>query len=169
MFTLLLDAIGQAIEFHDEHRAGIEREAEVIRLLNGLRDELIHHLQRAGHNARADDFADSLAGVIHTFKNAEEGLERGWRFHQTHQHARDHAEHSLAADRRAAQVVAVYFLAAVRLDAEPFHGAIGQHHFVAEHVIGGNTILERVRPAGVRGHVAADGAGGLAGRIGREK
>ena len=37
----------------------------------------------------------------------------------------------------------------------------------AEHVIGRDAVGQRVRPAGVFGHVAADGAGALAGGVGR--
>ena len=47
------------------------------------------------------------------------------------------------------------------------HLAVGQHQLDAEHVIGRDAVLERVRPAGVLGDVAADGAGRLAGGIGR--
>ena len=44
--------------------------------------------------------------------------------------------------------------------------AVGQHHFDAEHVVDRDAVLERVRPAGVGRHVAADRAGPLARRIG---
>ena len=46
-------------------------------------------------------------------------------------------------------------------------GAIGQHQFEAEHVIGGDAVGQRVRAAGVFGDIAADGAGALAGGVGR--
>ena len=48
-------------------------------------------------------------------------------------------------------------------------GAIGQHGFEAEDVVGGDAVAEGVRAAGVFGDVAADGAGALAGGIGREE
>ena len=46
--------------------------------------------------------------------------------------------------------------------------AIGQDELHAEDVIDGDAVLERVRPAGVGGDVAADGAGPLARRVGGE-
>ena len=44
--------------------------------------------------------------------------------------------------------------------------AVGQDDLDAEDVVDGDAVLERVRPAGVGGDVAADGAGALAGRVG---
>ena len=38
--------------------------------------------------------------------------------------------------------------------------------FDAQHVIDGHAVLERVRSARIRGHIAADGAGPLARRVG---
>src|SRR5262249_49169635 len=46
--------------------------------------------------------------------------------------------------------------------------AVGQHQLGAEDVVDGDAVLQRVRPAGVGGDVAADGAGALAGRVGGE-
>ena len=46
--------------------------------------------------------------------------------------------------------------------------AVAQHGLHAEHVIDGHAVLERVRAAGVGGHVAADRAGALARRVGGE-
>ena len=50
--------------------------------------------------------------------------------------------------------------------AEPDDGRVGQHDLELDDVIGGDAVLEAVRPAGVLGDVAADGAGRLAGGIG---
>ena len=52
--------------------------------------------------------------------------------------------------------------------AKPQDRAVGQHGFESEHVVGRYAVFKRVRAAGVGGHVAADGAGGLAGRVGGE-
>ena len=43
--------------------------------------------------------------------------------------------------------------------------AVGQDELDAEDVVDGDAVLERVRPAGVGGDVAADGAGALARRV----
>ena len=47
------------------------------------------------------------------------------------------------------------------------HGAVGQHEFESQNVIGGDAVGQGVRSAGVFGDIAADGAGALAGGIGR--
>ncbi len=44
---------------------------------------------------------------------------------------------------------------------------IVQHDFDTENVIGGDAVGEGMRPAGIVGDIAADGASGLAARIGR--
>ena len=46
--------------------------------------------------------------------------------------------------------------------------AVVEHGLEAEDVIDRHAVLERVRAAGVGGHVAADGAGALARRVGGE-
>jgi hypothetical protein len=47
------------------------------------------------------------------------------------------------------------------LAAEPDDLAGHQHHFAAEHVVGGHAVLEAMHAAGVFGDVAADGTGDL--------
>ena len=42
--------------------------------------------------------------------------------------------------------------------AQPHRGAVGEHDLHAEHVVGGDAVLDAAQPAGVRGGVAADGA-----------
>ena len=138
----------------------------MIRGFHSLGDELVHHLHGAGHDARRDDAADRLAGVVHAFKNAEHRLVSLGRPGEPDQHLRDDAKHPFAADDRPAQIVTVHLLAAVGSGSQPNHFAIGQHHLEAEHVVGRDAVFERVRPAGVGGHVAADGASRLARRIG---
>ena len=78
---------------------------------------------------------------------------------------RDDAERPLRADDDAGQIVAGVVLGRAAGAHDP---AIGQHELDAEDVIDGDAVLERVRPAGVGGHVAADGAGALARRVGGE-
>ncbi len=166
---LLLHALGQAVQLDDQHRAGIEREAEVIRLLKRLRDKLIHHLQCSWHNPRGNNAAHRLAGLVHTFENTEEGLERRRRFHEANQHPRHDTEHPLRADRRAAQIEPGHLLAAIGFNAQPFDCAVRQYHLVAEHVVACDAVFQRVRPAGVGGDVTADRAGRLARGIRRVK
>ena len=62
----------QAVHFHDEHRPGVEREAEVERRLDRLQDELVEHLQRRRDDAGADDVADGVGGVVDRLEDAEQ-------------------------------------------------------------------------------------------------
>ena len=76
----------------------------------------------------------------------------------------DDRQRPFAADDRADQVEARRDLRPARRTAR---SAVGQHGFDAEHVVDGDAVLQRVRPAGVGRHVAADRAGPLARRVGR--
>ena len=76
----------------------------------------------------------------------------------------DDAEQPLGAVHQAQQIVA---LGIQMLAAEADHRAIHQHDLQPEHVVGGQAVFQAVHAAGIFRHVAADGAGDLARRIGR--
>ena len=76
----------------------------------------------------------------------------------------DDAERAFAADNRADQVGPRRILGR---PADLHDLAVGRDQLHAQHVVDRDAILERVRPAGIRGHVAADRARPLARRIGR--
>src|SRR6185437_9569899 len=156
----------QAVQFHNQHRAGIEWKPKVIRRLNRLGDELVHHLQGGGDNTGGDDLTDGRAGIIHALEHAQHGFIGLRRTHEPDQNVRDDTEHSLTADDGPAQIVTVHVFAAVRSRAEPDHFSVGQYDFKAEDVIRRDAVFERVWPARVGRHVASDGAGWLAGRVG---
>ena len=83
---------------------------------------------------------------------------------QPHPRLGDNGQRPLAADNETGQVQArVVFGGAAEFDQRP----VGQHSLDPQHVIDRHAVLERVRPAGIRGHVAANCAGALARRIGR--
>ena len=73
------------------------------------------------------------------------------------------AERPFAADEEPGQIVAGRV---VGRSAEFDDRTVGQHDLDAQHVVDRHAVFERVRPAGVRGDVAADRAGPLARRIG---
>ena len=52
-----------------------------------------------------------------------------------------------------------------RLNAEADHLARHQHHLDSKDVVGGEAVLQAMHASGVFSHIAADGAGDLAGRI----
>ena len=137
----------------------------MIRLLERLRDQLVHHLQRTRHNPGGDDVTHRLAGLFDTLENTEESLECRWRFGEAHQSPGHHAEHALRADACAAQVVAANLLTTVRLDPQPLDAAVRQHHLVAKDMVGGDAVFQRMRAAGVCRNVAPNRASRLARRI----
>ena len=78
-------------------------------------------------------------------------------------HLGDDAEQPLGPHHHPEQVVA----AAVQvLAAQPHHLAVDRDHLDPGHVVRGQAVFEAVHAAGVFGHVAADGARDLAGRVG---
>src|SRR5258708_27415478 len=76
---------------------------------------------------------------------------------------RDRAQRSLRADQHSTQVESDPLW---RIAADPVDAAIREHDLHAEHVVGGNPVVEAMRAARVLGRVAADGAGFLTGRVG---
>ena len=96
--------------------------------------------------------------------DGQDGLDHLRLAHQPHDDLGHQRHGAFRAGQQAGQIVAgqIGFLAAGGDD-----GAIRQHDFQAQHVIGGDAVGQRVRAAGVLRHVAADGAGALAGGIGR--
>ena len=79
-------------------------------------------------------------------------------------HFGDDAEQAFRADDHAEQVEPAPF---EWLAAQPDDLAVHQHQFDAQDIVGGQAVFQAVHPAGVLRHIAADGAGDLAGRIGR--
>src|SRR5690606_500228 len=70
---------------------------------------------------------------------------------------RDDPQRALGADEQPGQVVARHPLGGA--PAGPQHLPVGEHHLQPEHVLGGHAVLDAAHPAGVGGHVAADGRG----------
>src|SRR6267378_576563 len=167
--SLFFEARGQAVEFDDQYRSGVEWKTKLISGFDGLGYELVHHFHRAGNDAGSDDIADGLAGIIDALEDAQHCLVSLRRPNEPDQDASNDAEHSFATDGGAAQIVAAGFFAPVGFGPEPDDLAIGQYHFKAEHVIGRDAKFERVRSAGVHGHIPTNGAGRLAGWVRRIK
>jgi len=127
--------------------------------------ELIHHLDRARDDTRADDRGDRIRSVVH----------RGERRHQRafvlgercelHRDLGHDAERAFGPDERADQVVAVMV---DRLAADPDDRPVGEHELEPGDVVGRDAVRERVRAARVLGDVASEGAGLLARRVGHE-
>ena len=55
-----VETVAQAVDLHEEDPAGVEGIARAHGRFDRFRRELIHQLDRAGHDARADDRRDRL-------------------------------------------------------------------------------------------------------------
>ena len=134
--------------------------------LDRLDREVVHHLQRGGHDAGGDDARGRLGRRLDVGKWREEDQRRLWRRRKPNQRLGDDAEHALGADHGPGEVVAGV---PGRAAAGPDDAPVGQDDLETENVIRRHAVLEAMRSAGVLGDIAADGAGFLAGWIGREE
>ncbi len=161
---LLVHAGGEAVHLDEERGGGIARIAAAEGVLHRPDGELIDHLHRGGHQPAGDDGGHRRRGVVHHVEDREHGLDRRRLLHDADDDLGGDAEGALGADEEPGEVIA---LRIARLAADPDHLAVREHHFQAQHVVGGDAVLERVRAARVVGDIAADGAGLLAGGIRR--
>ena len=152
----------EAIDFDQQHRLRVEREAEVKRRFHGDDNAMIHHLQRGRDDPRADDSADRVRRRVDRLEHAEHRADALRIAREPDPDSRHDRQRPLAADDRADQVEARRIFGGA---AEPDYFPFGGDDFQTEHVVDGDAVLERVRAAGVCAHVAADGAGALAGRV----
>ena len=134
------------------------------RVLARFNDKGVNHFQRGGQHAFGDDVRYRLCGLIYRLENGQQGTHGLRQGRQANSDFGDQAHRAFGADDKAHQIVTrrVFCLAAQTDDL-----AVRQHHRHARNMIGGDAVFQRVRPAGVFGHIAAYGARALTGRIGR--
>ena len=137
----------EAVDLDDQDGAGVGREAEVERLLDGLDHQVVEHLERRRDDPGGDDPADGLGRGVDARRRrrARSGPASGSRVRFTIDLGHD-AEGPLVADDQAGQVVAGVVLGdAAGLDDR----AVGQDELDAPDVVDRHAVLERVRPARV--------------------
>ena len=160
---LALQAGLQAVGLDDQDGAGLGRGSRSRRPLDGPDHRVVEHLQRGRDDPRGDDPADGLGRRLDGLEDAQEGPARLGVAGQADRDLGDDAEGPLVADDQAGQVVAgVVLLGAAGLDDR----AVGQDQLDPPDVVDRHAVLQRVRPARVGRHVAADRAGPLARRVG---
>ena len=154
----------RAIELEQQHRrrvTGIPR--GVHRVLDRADARLIHHLERGRHDAARDHGRYRLPG------GAQRGEVRQQRAHgardgeQPNGDAGRDPEVALRADEQADEIGSPGLAAEA---SQLYDLPVSEHDFQGEHVGRRHSVLETMWPARVFGYVAADGAGGLARRIG---
>ena len=161
--ALLIEPGLEPVDLDQQNRLGIQRKAEMECLLDGHQDALVHHFQSGRHDASADNGANRIRGIGNRFEDAQHGAPALWIARQSDPGLGDDGQSPLAADKQAGQVEprGVFGRAAELHDL-----AVGQDSLDPQHVIHRYAVLERVRPARIRGHVAADGASPLARGVG---
>ena len=125
----------------------------------------VEHFQRRRRDACGGDGGDGAGRVVDRFENAQQRRRHFRLAQQLHRDRGGDADGAFRAHEESRHVVATGL---GRLAAELHDVAVGHHDFHAGHVIHRDAVHQGVRPAGIFGDVAADGAGLLAGRIGRE-
>ena len=161
---LFRDFFRRAVRLAQQDGFGFERVTGMHEILHRPGHESVHHFQSGRDDAGGDDLAHGGTRFCH---GAERGHHHARQFgfgQQLDRHLGDHAQHAFAAGEQGQQVVAGA-IQRFRAELQQFavHG-IGAH---LEHVVHGEAVFQAVHAARVFRHVAADGAGDLAGRVGR--
>ena len=164
LLDLLFHRFAQAFQFDEQHRGRIHRIAGVGGLFHHAQHDAVQHLDGHRRDGARRDFGHRVGGRIRGIENCQQRLDQLRLAHQPHHDFRDQRHGAFRAGEQPGEIVArrIQFLAAGGINL-----AIRRYEFQAQHVVGGDAVGERVRPAGVLRHVAANGAGALAGRIGR--
>ena len=160
---LLGHLFGRAVAFAQQDGRGREVVAGVHEVFDGRRHRLVHHLQPGRDDAGGDHRGHRVAGladVVEAGHDAARELRLG---HQLDSHFQDHREHAFAAHDQRQQVQT---RRVQRLGAETHRLALHRQAAHAQHVVQRQAVLQAMHAAGVFGHVAANGAGDLARRIG---
>ena len=134
--------------------------------LGGADRQVVHHLDRARHDARPRRCPTPPARRARVeSKNATSVRTDSGVGTTRSDDLRGHAQRALGADERAAAGRSPGRSSSLPPSCTTV--AVGQHDLQAGHVVGREAVLEAVRAAGVLGHVAADRADDLARRVGR--
>jgi len=154
----------RSIHLDDQQGGDIGGIADLDEGLGGDHGVAVHHLHAGGDDPGADDVGHALAAGLDAAE-ADQQRPRGFRRgQQAHRHLDHHAQQALRPNDKAEQVVS---RPVQRLTAQANGLAGEQDHLHAQHIVGGQAVFQAVHPAGILRHIAADGAGDLAGRVRR--
>ena len=153
-----------AVRFAQQNGGGVDVVAGLDERLDHARRRAVHHFKASRDDAGGDHAGHRVAAGDDVVERRHDDARRLRLGHQLDRHFGDDAEHAFGADEDRQQVQAgrVKRLAA-QFDDVAVDG--GDPH--AQHVVHGQAVFEAVHAARIFGHVAADGAGDLRGRVGR--
>ncbi len=160
----LFDLFGRAVALAQQDGFGREVVAGLHEVLHRGGHRLVHHLEAGRNDAGGDHVGHRVAGFAHVVEAGHDAAREQRLGDELDGHFGRHGEHALAADHGGQQVVAGHV---ERVAAEGDGLALGREALHLEHVVHRQAVFEAVHAARVLGHVAADGAGDLAARVGR--
>lgn len=155
----------ESFDFEEKNGGAVAREAGMNEVFDDAQGPAVEHFASSGSDGAGGDIYNGFRSVVHGIKNGEKSFDGFSLAGKLDGDFRDESKGTFGADEQACQIVAWR----VTLGAANTHNlAVGENEFEGSDVIGGDAVSERVGAAGVFGDVATDGAGFLAGRIGRE-
>ena len=152
-----------AVALTQQNRLRIQVVACVHKVFHRGRHGLVHHLQTGRNNARRNHRRYGLARALNVVKAGHDAAGQLGLGHQLHSHFQRDGQHAFAAYQHTQQVVP----RGIERVATQSNGLTcdgKSPHF--QHVMQRQAVLEAVHTARVFGHIAANGAGNLAGRVG---
>ena len=161
---LLAAGCSGGVGLRDEQGARAAVQAHRLVVLDRVDARAVHQLEhrRAQHRAHRDD---GVCGLPHGGEARDQRGPGGLSGDEPEGGAGDDAESALAPDEQLEQRQPGDVLDP--LAPELHERAVGEHHVEAEHVVGGDAVLDAAQAARVGRHVAADRADLERGRIGR--
>ena len=152
------------VQLHDQQRLHVPGVAGVDEVLGGVDGGSVHHLHAAGNDAGADDGGDAIARRLVGGEPDEEGARAFGLLQDAHGDLGDDAQKPFRAGHQPEKVVG---LAVQVLAAEADDLAADEDHLQTQEVVRRQAVFQAVHAARIGAHVAADGTGDLARRIGR--
>ena len=125
---------------------------------------LVHELHGGGQDAVGDDGGDAFARLGHGIERRQQGARHRRLAQDLHDDFHHGAEQTFRAGDETQDVETTL---RAGLAAQPHFVTIRGDKDHAQEIVGGEAIFQAMQPAGILRYIAADGAGDLAGRIGR--
>ena len=152
-----------AVAFAEQNRLGIQIVTGVHKVFDRSGHGFVHHLQPGRDDAGGNYSSHCITCLAQVIKAGHDAARQHRFGHQFDSHLQRHGEHAFAADDHRQQVIA---RVVQRVAAKLHQLAFNREAFDLEHVVQRQTVFEAMHAARVFGHIAAYGAGNLAGGIG---
>ena len=153
----------RAVALAQQNRLGTQVVARVHKVFYRRRHGLVHHLQPGRNNACRNHRRHRVTGFAHIVKAGHDAACELRLGHKLDQHLQRDRQHAFAAHHHAHQVVA---RCVQRLRAKGDGLAFNRQAAHLQHVVQGQAVFQAMHAARVFGHIAANGAGDLARRVG---